>query len=81
MNNGGNGNMNMSGGGNNNNGVVKGASLTTDRFGRKASAYSFNGVDNLISMPNPFFNGTRVSQFSFSCSFYLNTLPQTALLH
>ena len=60
--------------GNKNNGIVKGATLTTDRFGRKASAYSFNGTTSLISMPSPFYNGERVSKLTFSCSFYLKPL-------
>ncbi len=36
--------------GNGNNGIVYGASLTTDRFGNPNSAYSFNGIDNYISV-------------------------------
>lgn len=35
-----------------NNGTVNGATLTTDRFGNLNSAYSFDGVNNLISVPN-----------------------------
>jgi len=37
---------------NKNNGTVKGAVLTADRFGIANSAYSFNGVNNYISIPN-----------------------------
>ncbi len=38
--------------GNNNNGVVTGASLTTDRFSNSNSAYSFNGVNQYITVTN-----------------------------
>ncbi|MEN9611144.1 MAG: hypothetical protein RLZZ628_1958, partial [Bacteroidota bacterium] len=38
--------------GNGNNGVVNGATLTTDRFGNADKAYSFNGVNNIITVPN-----------------------------
>jgi hypothetical protein len=34
--------------GNGNNGIVNGATLTTDRFGKANSAYSFNGTNNSI---------------------------------
>jgi hypothetical protein len=37
--------------GNGKNGTVNGAALTTDRFGNVASAYSFDGVSNYISVP------------------------------
>ena len=33
------------------NGVVNGATLTDDRFGNANSAYSFDGVDDEISIP------------------------------
>jgi len=36
----------------NNHGTNYGATLTTDRFGNPNSAYSFNGVNNYISVPN-----------------------------
>jgi hypothetical protein len=38
--------------GNGNNGTVNGATLTTDRFGNANSAYSFDGVDDRISLGN-----------------------------
>jgi gliding motility-associated-like protein len=39
--------------GNNNNGnIIGGVSLTTDRFGKANSAYSFNGIDGYINVPN-----------------------------
>lgn len=37
--------------GNGFNGTVNGATLTTDRFGRTQSCYSFNGTDNYIRLP------------------------------
>jgi hypothetical protein len=36
--------------GNGNNGTVNGATLTTDRFGSANSAYSFDGIDDYISI-------------------------------
>jgi Concanavalin A-like lectin/glucanases superfamily len=39
--------------GNNLNGVVNGATVTADRFGNAAKAYSFDGVDDFITMGNP----------------------------
>ncbi len=39
--------------GNNNHGKNNGASLTTDRFGKANSAYSFNGINNNIYIPHP----------------------------
>ena len=38
--------------GNGNNGTVNGATLTSDRLGNANSAYSFDGVDDLIQTPN-----------------------------
>ena len=38
--------------GNGNNGTVKGATLTTDRFGNPNSAYSFDGTDDYIEVLN-----------------------------
>src|SRR6185312_11005406 len=38
--------------GNGNNPIFNNATLTTDRFGNPNSAYSFNGVDNYIQIPN-----------------------------
>ena len=45
--------------GNGNDGTVYGATLTTDRFGDADSAYSFDGVDDLVEVPdNPIFHFT-----------------------
>lgn len=38
--------------GNGNNGTVNGASLTSDRFGVSNSAYSFNGLNDFITVPD-----------------------------
>ena len=38
--------------GNGNNGIVNGSSLTTDRFGNSNSAYSFDGINDFISIPS-----------------------------
>jgi hypothetical protein len=38
--------------GNSNNGTVNGATLTTDRFGNTNTAYSFDGVNDFISIPD-----------------------------
>lgn len=48
--------------GNNNNGNVNGATLTTDRFGNKNSAYSFNGTSDKITVnDNVSLNPTYIS--------------------
>jgi hypothetical protein len=39
--------------GNNLHGTVNGATLATDRFGNAVKAYSFDGVDDFITMGNP----------------------------
>jgi hypothetical protein len=45
--------------GNGNNGTVNGATLTTDRFGNANSAYSFDGVNDIITLNSiPLQNGT-----------------------
>ena len=51
--------------GNGNNGVVNGAILTSDRNGNLNSAYSFNGINSRISLPQPFLGGTQNNLFSF----------------
>ncbi len=54
--------------GNGNNGLVNGATLTTDRFGNSGSAYSFDGVDDVILLP------ANVGSFSASFWFKYSTL-------
>ena len=51
--------------GNGNNGTVNGATLTTDRFGNNNSAYSFNGVNNSITIPDN--TALRPTNISISC--------------
>lgn len=54
-----NGNANDASG-NGNNATFNNATLTVDRFGNPNSAYSFNGVDNYIQIPNsPSLNPTN----------------------
>jgi len=52
--------------GNGNNGTVYGATLTTDRFGNKNSAYNFDGAFDYIKMQIPASGG------SFSISYWIN---------
>ena len=59
--------------GNGNNGTVNGATLTTDRFGNANSAYSFDGVNDYISIqstPNLNLNNS----FTISCWINKQTL-------
>lgn len=51
--------------GNSNNGTVNGATLTTDRFGNANSAYSFDGINDYISLP-AFNNNPSVNDFTVS---------------
>ena len=55
--------------GNNNNGTVIGATLTSDRFGNANSAYSFDGVNDYISISNSLFTQ---GPFCFSGWVYSN---------
>ena len=60
--------------GNAHNGTVIGATLTSDRFGNANSAYSFNGVNNKITLAN----STNIINDSFSISSWVtieNLLP------
>ncbi|MCP1385176.1 LamG domain-containing protein [Runella salmonicolor] len=42
----------------NNDGLVRGATLTEDRYGKANSAYSFNGIDNYIEIKGDNFKNT-----------------------
>jgi len=65
-----NGNANdMSGNGNN--GIVRGATLTTDRFGSTNSAYSFNGTSSSIVIPNS--SSFNFSSDKITISFWMKT--------
>ena len=65
--------------GNNNNGTVSGAILTTDRFGNANSAYSFDGVNDLIQI-NTIDNSVFENDFTISiwCNFsdFMNNYPE-----
>ncbi len=45
-------------------GTVKGAALTTDRFGISNSAYLFNGSSSYISIPKELFNSSTIGSIS-----------------
>jgi hypothetical protein len=53
--------------GNNNNGVVNGATLTTDRFGKANSAYGFNGSTQFIEV-----SATQFQNNNYSFSIWAN---------
>ncbi len=62
--------------GNGNNGTVNGATLTTDRFGNTSSAYTFDGVNDLIRVPHQS-NLNLLGNYSISIWFigdYQNTI-------
>jgi len=61
--------------GNANNGTVYGASLTTDRFGNSNQAYSFNGINNTIDVPNSGTLDFSSDQFSFSFWMRISAYP------
>jgi gliding motility-associated-like protein len=62
-----NGNANDASGGNNNGIIQNGVQLTTDRNGNLNSAYSFDGIDDYIRVPN----ATAFNQVNaFSIAFY-----------
>ena len=53
------------------NGINLGATLTTDRFGRKNCSYSFNGISNHIKVPYPIL-GYYPCNSDFSISYWVN---------
>jgi len=57
--------------GNGNNGTVNGATLTTDRFGNENSSYSFDGVNNFISVPSNS-SISPTNSLTLSCWVYVN---------
>ncbi|MDV7185700.1 LamG-like jellyroll fold domain-containing protein [Lutibacter sp. TH_r2] len=62
--------------GNENHGTVNGATLTTDRFGNTDNAYSFDGIDNFIQVPNS--NSLDISNSDLTISMWLyNDNPLT----
>jgi hypothetical protein len=60
--------------GNGNHGIVKGATLTEDRFGNADSAYTFNGINNYIHLSSldsiGFNNGTVTLWFKLATGFH-----------
>lgn len=62
----------------NNDGVVNGATLTDDRFGKPNSAYSFNGIDNYIEISGNNFKNTN---YTFSFWAYPTKNPATNQYH
>lgn len=61
--------------GNNNDGVVNGAKLTNDRFGKSNSAYEFNGKNNTIDIPNS--NKLDFSDDKLTLSFWMKSTDQS----
>lgn len=70
------GNANDASGGNNN-GVVNGATLSTGKLGQVNTAYSFNGSNNTINIPNPFLGGGQVNSFTLHTLVYFNSISNT----
>jgi hypothetical protein len=62
--------------GNNNNGIVTGATLTTDRFGKVNSAYTFNGSSDYVDIPS---GRLQNPTFSYSAWIKPNSLPQNGI--
>jgi hypothetical protein len=62
--------------GNNNHGVVANAQLTADRFGNPNSAYYFNGINSLITVPNSATIDVPDTQ-SFTLSYWMRTNANT----
>ena len=56
--------------GNGNNGTVNGATLTTDRFGISNSAYSFDGISNLIDLGKS--SSLNSLQLNYTISYWIN---------
>jgi hypothetical protein len=56
--------------GNGNNGIVKGAVLTSDRFGKLNKAYGFDGA-SIITVNQPSFAFQESQDFAVSCFAYL----------
>ncbi len=66
--------------GNGNNGTVNGATLSADRFGNANKAYSFDGVDDYITINNTVGNfGT--SDFTISLWYLANNLNASHLIN
>ena len=58
--------------GNGNNGIVDGATITTDRFGNSNSAYSFDGINDLISV----ISNNRLNSYPITINAFIKTTSQ-----
>jgi hypothetical protein len=67
-----NGNANDSTG-NNHNGIVSGATLTTDRFGKANNAYSFNGTSDYIEITST--NTLKLPEYTYEVWIYPTSYP------
>ncbi|MEO6288152.1 MAG: LamG-like jellyroll fold domain-containing protein [Dyadobacter sp.] len=56
----------------NNDGDVRGAKLTTDRFGNANAAYDFDGIDDFIEIG---VQDLKINEFSYSMWIYPRSLP------
>jgi hypothetical protein len=66
--------------GNGNNGTVNGATLTTDRFGNADNAYSFDGNNDVISLPQSNLWNFGVSDFTLAGWFISNSGTQDNII-
>jgi hypothetical protein len=64
--------------GNNNDGIVNGATLTTDRFGKANSAYSFNGTSDFIEI-SP--DKLQTETFSYSLWIKPSSIPDEGIAY
>ena len=60
-----------------NNGVLNGVTPTLDYFNNQNSAYSFNGVNNTIDLPNPFLGGSQFNAFTVNARIKFNDLSNS----
>lgn len=58
-----------------NNGLAYNTASTSNKKGISGRAYYFNGTNSSITIPKPFFNGTKIEVFSLALDFYLDQLP------
>lgn len=63
--------------GNNNHASVIGAILSSGKKGLVNTAYRFNGTSNSIDIPNAFFSGNQVNNFSISTRIKFNSTINT----
>jgi hypothetical protein len=73
-----NGNTNDNSG-SGNNGIINGATLTLDRFGNQNNAYSFNGINNYIEIPNSSNLNFGISSLTVSVWVKLNNYQQSII--